>query len=354
MLRFSKHQPFLLAVLGLAAGCGALLLGRASTADSPSHPKEPAASGSLLLTPAKQHLGKLLQHETKGFAFALKNIGKEPVRILNVEHTCGCTQAGADKDVLQPGEEGAITGSLNAQDRLGEFGSFLTVTFQPGQAPPEQLKVAIGARAVAFADMPGQVDLGSSVRGEPPKATTFEIKRGEAGLAWNELGATGKEVQASVRKIDADTWQITLAPPEQAPVGLGRETLAVTLLDSGRPVKTLEVGLLWKTASRHFSIIPTGVYLSGSNAVKVRIKSLTSGNVKVARIETPLDAPVQVKETEENGDPCLEFSNREAAPPPKAWSGKIKILLQDGPLEELCGLTVIQMAPTAPASKPGA
>lgn len=348
-----KHRPTLLAALALLAGCGALLLWHASTPGSLSHPKEPALSASLLITPAKQHLGKLPQYEAKDFAFALQNTGKEPVRILNVEHTCGCTQAVADKDVLQPGEESAITGSLNAQDRLGEFGSFLTVTFQSGQAEPEQLKVAIGARAVAFADAPRQVDLGSTVRGEPPKATTFEIKRGEADLAWNELDATGKEAQASVRKIDADTWQVTLAPPRQSPVGLGRETLAVTLLDSGRPVKTLEVGLLWKTASRHFSISPSGVYLSGSNTVKVRIKSLTSGKVKIARIETPPGAPVRVKETHENGAPCLEFSNLEAAQPQKAWSGKIKITLRDGPLEELCGLTVIHTAPTAPERSPG-
>ncbi|NJK92024.1 MAG: DUF1573 domain-containing protein [Blastochloris sp.] len=76
----------------------------------------------MSISPAQQHLGKLNQFEGKEFSFEIENNSKETIKIVKVEHSCGCTESRVEKEILAPGEKSRILGSLNAQDRVGSLG----------------------------------------------------------------------------------------------------------------------------------------------------------------------------------------------------------------------------------------
>src|SRR5438309_785382 len=51
--------------------------------------------------------------------FKYKNTGDQPVKITQVQPSCGCTTAALAKDVVAPGESGEIVATLNIGGRFG-------------------------------------------------------------------------------------------------------------------------------------------------------------------------------------------------------------------------------------------
>ena len=67
------------------------------------------------------------------FDFLFKNTGTEPVKILNVNASCGCTTPAWTKEEVAPGGEGFIRVSYNPLNRPGPFHKTLTVTTSSAQ-----------------------------------------------------------------------------------------------------------------------------------------------------------------------------------------------------------------------------
>lgn len=53
------------------------------------------------------------------FVFKFKNTGKDIIKILDIQTSCGCTAAVGDKTEYRDGEEGAISGTFSTGDRKG-------------------------------------------------------------------------------------------------------------------------------------------------------------------------------------------------------------------------------------------
>lgn len=301
------------------------------------------------MTPAQQHLGKLRQFEKKNFSFTLKNQGSEPIRILSVEHSCGCTEAKASQDHLAPGQEAQIVGSLDPQNRVGEFGSQITLSFsQEGRQDLEvkQSNMLVGARAVTLINMPAHLDLGSTVLGREPVRSTFEVTKGDAETRWNELRVLPVQSKVTVSKLKEDKWQVSVTAIKEEIIGSSREDLVLELLNSKSPgtaVSKQTLPLSWKTVSENFSVSPQGVYLSGDRVGKVKVKSLNGRPVEITRIDIPQDAPVRVKQVKVKGQLHLEFQNFQAKGKPNnqdPWSGKIQVTLSDRRVEEGCRIVI--------------
>ena len=69
--------------------------------------------------------------ESKGAVvheFIFTNNSARPVKIMNVQPSCGCTTPGWTKEPIEPGKTGTIKASFNPQGRPGFFTKSLTVT----------------------------------------------------------------------------------------------------------------------------------------------------------------------------------------------------------------------------------
>lgn len=59
--------------------------------------------------------------------FKFTNNGTEPITILNVKASCGCTTPGWTREAVEPGETGFIQAQYNPRNRPGRFNKTLTV-----------------------------------------------------------------------------------------------------------------------------------------------------------------------------------------------------------------------------------
>jgi hypothetical protein len=67
--------------------------------------------------------GGLVNH-----SFIFKNSGNQPVKILQVKASCGCTTPGWTADLIMPGDTGFIKAQYNPRNRPGQFRKSLQVT----------------------------------------------------------------------------------------------------------------------------------------------------------------------------------------------------------------------------------
>lgn len=66
------------------------------------------------------NFGTIQEGEKVTFSFRFKNTGKEPLEILEVNTSCGCTVPEKPQAPIQPGETGFIKTSFNSDRRPGE------------------------------------------------------------------------------------------------------------------------------------------------------------------------------------------------------------------------------------------
>lgn len=87
-----------------------------------------AGGGSLKFQKQIHNFGTIL--ETDGdatFVFKFKNVGKGPIRILQILTSCGCTTSDYTKTAINAGDSGFVKAIFDPKDRPGPFSRNLTV-----------------------------------------------------------------------------------------------------------------------------------------------------------------------------------------------------------------------------------
>ncbi len=67
--------------------------------------------------------GGLIDH-----SFVFRNTGNQPVKIMQVKASCGCTTPGWTKELIMPGDTGFVKAQYNPRNRPGQFRKSLQVT----------------------------------------------------------------------------------------------------------------------------------------------------------------------------------------------------------------------------------
>lgn len=76
--------------------------------------------------------GKIPQGRPATYVFEIQNIGKEPLKLDNVQASCGCTTPQWSKDAIAPGATSKITVGYNAYAE-GYFEKTITVSYNQNQ-----------------------------------------------------------------------------------------------------------------------------------------------------------------------------------------------------------------------------
>jgi hypothetical protein len=233
----------------LAAALGMGVAWAAWSMREPATPATSRGASPLTLTPTQQHLGKIRQFETKAFTVQVKNTSTKTVEITGIEKSCGCTEVKADQTTLKPGETATLTGSLAAQDRLGEFGSTLRVNLSEGSYAQAQ----VGGKAVNVLQGPSHLDLGSLFIDEKPATQTFTFKKGEDDVPWDTLRVKASEDGSPQPNVQinrvGNTWTLSVTPPQGQEIGVYRRELILECWKNGakEPAATLPLTAMWKT-----------------------------------------------------------------------------------------------------------
>lgn len=118
--------------------------------------------------------------------FTFTNNSQEPIHILNVKASCGCTTPAWTRDSIAPGNTGYIQAQYNPRNRPGVFNKSLTITtsigetfrlYIRGEVEPkvltveEKLRTEMGGIRMKYPS----VNLGKVYMNKPPAVQKYEI-----------------------------------------------------------------------------------------------------------------------------------------------------------------------------------
>lgn len=151
--------------------------------------------------------------------FLFTNYSGRPVRILNVQASCGCTTPGWSKEPIASGKTGFIQARYNPEGRPGYFNKSLTVTTDIDTNP-------------IILQIKGQVNV--EVEGHTSVDANFQVSNGNwklrsgsfnVGLAYRQNESTVREFQI----INGGTKPITYTGTSASPPYITVDVLPKTL-----------------------------------------------------------------------------------------------------------------------------
>ena len=120
--------------------------------------------------------------------FMFTNTGNEPVKIENVQASCGCTTPGWSKELIAPGEQGYVDATYRPLGHQGSFTKSLTVK---NTGDPKQIALTISGTVIKAPRTPEE---------EFPVALE-SVRLTEKAFAFARIPMGTKEERASVIKI---------------------------------------------------------------------------------------------------------------------------------------------------------
>lgn len=70
-------------------------------------------------TTSQYNFGEVAEGTVVKFAFSVKNVGDQVLRITNIMSSCGCTAAASKKDQIEPGETTSIDVAFDTDGKVG-------------------------------------------------------------------------------------------------------------------------------------------------------------------------------------------------------------------------------------------
>lgn len=202
----------LCAVLGLAAALPAQVAGQ--------HPK------AVAVEPVKD-LGTVPKGDKVAYDFLIRNEGKAPLEITNVQPACGCTVAEFDKTIA-PGQTGKVHAVVDTTTFNGPISKGVTVYTNDPQNP--QIELTVRAKVEPYINVkPGyarylivqkETQEGTIVQALwAPDGTPFEVTEVDSPLP--ALKVSFREATEAEREADAKgkQWRVEMLLSNEAPVG---------------------------------------------------------------------------------------------------------------------------------------
>ena len=104
----------------------------------------------IALKEKEYNFGKIPQGKPVTHVFEFKNTGNTPLKLDNVQASCGCTTPEWSKDEVAPGSSSKITVGYNAAND-GEFEKTITLTYNGSQTQQIIIKGEVWKTPVASA-----------------------------------------------------------------------------------------------------------------------------------------------------------------------------------------------------------
>src|SRR5262245_9694690 len=155
--------------------------------------------------------GVKVKHE-----FPLVNRLAEPVTILNLRASCGCTSGRASSSVVNPGQAAVIEAQMDTRNFVGYKSTVLYVTLMT--ASGREAEAGLGVSANILSDIvlnPGSVDFGTVVRGKSPTQVMTIDRINAEGWRFTRMVTGSRSLNAQLvetaRKDGAVSYALTVS-----------------------------------------------------------------------------------------------------------------------------------------------
>ncbi len=197
--------------------------------------------------------------------FPITNIYQQPMTISSVRASCGCTTPIIEKQVLQPGETGAILARFNTGTHTGQKKATLTVSITAPVYTELQLNVTGYIRSdIVF--NPVEVNFGTVAEGS---AKSLDVDLAYAGRSdWKVLGVTASEpfLKPSIKEVSRQNGQVAYK-------------ISVELLGNA-PAGNIQTQLTLQTNDNRLTKVPLAVSGVVQSDLEVSPQQLALGELK--------------------------------------------------------------------------
>jgi hypothetical protein len=173
--------------------------------------------------------------------FVLTNRLAEPITILSLRASCGCTSGRASVPSVNPGESAVIEALMDTRNFLGLKATKLYVTLV--SASGREAEVGLGVTSNILADIvlnPGAIDFGTVMKGQSPSqvitidrmsapAWRFERMVSASRVLTGQLAETRRDPKGNV------SYTLTVGLKPDAPAGPVRDEIRLLTNDRESP-----------------------------------------------------------------------------------------------------------------------
>ena len=263
-------------------------------------PKAEAQSGSWAESLFSQHgvdFGPVPRGAKVRHNFVLTNHLSEPVTILDVRASCGCTTGRANATTVPPGGQAVIEAQMDTRNFVGRKATTLTVALMTASGRQGEAKFGVVSEILPDVVLnPGSVDFGVVAKGQTPEQVVQIERLGFPDWRFTRLIAS----EAFCRIVDATVteayrngsgvgYNLTVRLTPDAPAGLVRDELRLLTNDPQSPS------------------VPVLVTAQVQGSLTAAPKMLALGRVSPTgtaqgRYMLRADRPFTIREIEGNGD----------------------------------------------------
>jgi hypothetical protein len=179
--------------------------------------------------------------------FVMTNRLAEPVTILSLRASCGCTSGKASVSLVNPGESAVVEAQMDTRNFVGLKSTILYVTLVT--AGGREAEVRLGVTSNILADIvlnPGTVDFGTVIKGEAPTQTLTIDRIGAGDWRFQRMVSASRLLTAQLAETKRDPrggvqYSLTVGLKSDAPAGPVRDE--IRLLSNDRETPSIPIAV---------------------------------------------------------------------------------------------------------------
>ena len=204
--------------------------------------------------------------------FALTNRTAEPVTVLDVRASCGCTTGRAAAGTVAPGQATAIEAVMDTKSFVGKKRATLTVALMG--AGGREAEVKLGVVAEILSDIvlnPGTIEFGALARGQTATGVLTIDRLGMPTWRAERMVTISKVLDASLvetaRSASGVGYKLTVSLKPDAPPGPIRDEIRILTNDPETPsIPILVTGLVRGDVAATPALLALGTLATGGEA----------------------------------------------------------------------------------------
>jgi len=200
-----------------------------------------AAAWTDALFPENRHdFGPVPRGAKVKHDFHLVNRLAEPITILNLRPSCGCTSGRASASVVGPGQTAVIEAQMDTRNFVGLKSTVLYVVLMT--ASGREAEAGLGVSAQILSDIvlnPGSIDFGTVLHGQSPTQVLTIDRINGAGWRFQRMVSASRALDGQLvetgRKGGAVSYSLTVSLKPDAPAGPLRDEIRLLSNDPETP-----------------------------------------------------------------------------------------------------------------------
>ncbi len=172
--------------------------------------------------------------------FLLVNRLAEPITILNLRPSCGCTSGRISTSTVAPGQTAVIEAEMDTRNFVGLKSTVLYVTLITASGREGEARLRVSSMILSDIVMnPGAIDFGAVSRGQSPTQVLTIDRINAPGWKFVRMVSASRAINAQLaetaRTASTASYSLTVSLKPDAPTGFMRDEIRILSNDPETP-----------------------------------------------------------------------------------------------------------------------